>query len=50
MHRREFLKKAALLAGAIGGKWLLPGEMEAYGGKSRLRSWREKIPSARSIF
>jgi uncharacterized protein (DUF362 family) len=29
MHRREFLKKAALLAGAIGGKWLRPGETEA---------------------
>ena len=33
MHRREFLKKAALLAVAIGGKWLRPGETEASGEK-----------------
>jgi uncharacterized protein (DUF362 family) len=29
MRRRDFLKKAALLAGAIGGKWLRPGEAMA---------------------
>ena len=31
MQRRDFLKKAALLAGVIGGNWLQPGETEASG-------------------
>ena len=35
MDRREFLKKAGLLAGAIGG-WLRPGQTEASGEKIEL--------------
>ena len=45
MHRREFLKKAALLAGAIGGKWLLPGETEASGEKTEIAIVEGKNPA-----
>jgi uncharacterized protein (DUF362 family) len=45
MHRREFLKKAALLAGVIGGKWLLPGETEASGEKTEIAIVEGKNPA-----
>jgi uncharacterized protein (DUF362 family) len=45
MHRREFLKKAALLAGSIGGKWLLPGETEASGEKTEIAIVEGKNPA-----
>ncbi len=45
MHRREFLKKAALLAGGIGGNWLRPGEMEASGEKTEMAIVEGKDPA-----
>ncbi len=45
MHRREFLKKAALLAGVIGGTWLRPGEMEASGEKTEMAIVEGKDPA-----
>jgi uncharacterized protein (DUF362 family) len=45
MHRRDFLKKAALLAVAIGGKWLRPGETEASAEKIEIAVVEGKNPA-----